>query len=289
MKEMDFPNSTHRKRWIKSDRSGVEVFGGNGEVEDLEQTKELVVRSCGSKIHKIGNALKYPKSVVLTAIAYIRRYFAVERLAGTDFSLTILTALYLAGKVEEMPPSAKLQLNQRGVDMDELCNIAKTKKRTPEMLKNESIRNEMKLLVALNFDLLCFHPLRPALGFLRVLKKTGNGSFPAAHALALEEAIYKKCIGCYLVRDFIFIYPPAFLGAVALFSAVRSLSIESAQKEPLLESVKTVVQDSIPLDDKKAIFNERLVEIADIIDSETTIEKNKEADQAYDSFFKRAT
>jgi len=272
---MNFDTSAQKARWMQ-------------QRENSDNSKaELIVRSCAYKVYQISKVNNYPKYVIFTAMAYVRRFFRIESVDDHDISLFIVTVLYLAGKVEEVPPIENLEMNQRGLDMDKLCKCVENKTRTAEMWKVEAIRNEMKLLVGLNFDLLCFHPLRPAQGFLERMKKAG-ASVPAGYETILDEAIWVKCVGSYLVGNLIFEHPPGFLGAVCLYSAIQTVNFkDDASKQVLFESLMNEVESVNGALGPADGFRTRLLAVVETLENGLKPELEKEANKAYSEHIRK--
>jgi len=133
-----------------------------------------------------------------------------------------VTAWYLAGKVEECTDPSGTQI--RGVDIKGIAKNMSQKK--AEDLYKFAIQNEMALLAALDFDLLCYHPLRPALGLLELASKLPtwpmrygqNADDDQVAKKEFEDAIFNHCASCYSIDDLIFEYSPSILGTVAVYA-----------------------------------------------------------------------
>lgn len=212
---MNFDASTQRATWMLA-----------REAEPANKDRLLAVRFYAKIVLSLGERCKIRREVILTAMAYVRRYFyqhasgedLLLRPTCEDVSLLSITAYFLAGKVEEEElPNA---LDRRGVDLVQLIQAAKPNK--PEEhreLETSAIKNEMQLLAQLNFDLLCFHPLRPSLGFLEAWhRKSPLDEFEAIHS-----ALWPFVSGSYLVDDLLFRYPSSVLGMACLVSAMRKV------------------------------------------------------------------
>ncbi|KAH9261465.1 hypothetical protein BASA81_000121 [Batrachochytrium salamandrivorans] len=215
---MNFDTSTQRTTWMLPRKEE----GGEPDNKD----RLLAVRFYAKIVLSLGERCKIRREVILTAMAYVRRYFYQHDLGENlllrptceDVSLLSITAYFLAGKVEEEElPNA---LDRRGVDLAQLIQAAKPNK--PEEhreLEASAIKNEMQLLAQLNFDLLCFHPLRPSLGFLEVWhRKSPLDEFEAIHS-----ALWPFVSGTYLVDDLMFRYPSSVLAMACLVSAMRKV------------------------------------------------------------------
>jgi len=281
---MDFDNSTQRRRWTTPRKQSHDDTGngdGVSHFSDGDKAK-AIARACAKKVLDIGEVMKYPRNVILTAMAYVRRYYRAESLEGSDPSLMIVTALYLAGKVEEVPPdeAAGYTLAQRGVNMDALSQRLASKSRSAATLKKESIDNEMKLLVGLNFDLLCFHPLRTALGYVEELTRSG-ASIADPDLAVLKKEIWLRSSACYLVEDLIFEYPPGFLGGVCAYSSAGKL----AQQLPdLSRQLMDVIIKAVPADMNRAVVEKRLLAVVQTLEHGMADDKDKEAAKVYDSY-----
>jgi len=101
---------------------------------------------------------------------------------------------------------------------------ASQRRQSVEKWKTDIVRFEMQLLQGLRFELICFHPFRPAL-FL--LQKANLGS-----DCSLVSKVQSNCVSFYVHGNWVLIHPPSILACAAVLAA---LSKDSTQQKRLLE------------------------------------------------------
>jgi cyclin T len=122
----------------------------------------------------VGRKLRLPQLTISTAIVFFHRFFRMHNYEDYDRYLVSLTALFLAGKVEETPK--KLQQIIEGT----YPHIPKNKGRPPisvgspdyQRLREDVLRCERVLLRTIGFDLTVDHPYQYLLHYVKCL----NGS-----------------------------------------------------------------------------------------------------------------
>ncbi|KAL6506529.1 Cyclin-C1-2 [Orobanche gracilis] len=102
-------------------------------------------------IAKLAQSVKVRQRVVATAITYMRRVFARRSMTEYDPRLVAPTCLYLASKAEESTVQARLLVFY----IKKLYSDEKYRYEIKEILEME-----MKILEALNYFLVVFHPYR---------------------------------------------------------------------------------------------------------------------------------
>jgi len=171
-----------------------------------------------------------PARLTLTSIAYLRRFFVREDAALCDDALlVVLCCIYVAGKVEELPTPPAYTADKRGVHVEGLVeralelarsdvgvSLALEKSRRRDSVHRwtaDVVRFEMTLLQGLRFQLICFHPLRPALAL----------ADQCGLALGKDE-LYSLCVKSYVAGDWVLRYPPAVLATAVVLAAAPHAS-----------------------------------------------------------------
>ncbi|GJP62397.1 hypothetical protein CLOP_g19467, partial [Closterium sp. NIES-67] len=106
--------------------------------------------------------------VVATAISYFRRVYVKKSFADLDPRLAAPAALYVAAKAEECTVQA-LKLVHRMKSHACMCGHGAMGYEVKDVLQME-----MRLLQALSFNLIVFHPYRPLTTYLDDVSKTLN-------------------------------------------------------------------------------------------------------------------
>ena len=217
-------SSSDGKRARRSESEGEGGGGGGGAEEAAARALLRWTDAMGGHVHVVA---------ALTALAYLRRFAVAvgerdER--EVEWSTVALACLYLAGKVEELPPAPRMEgfeayaLDQRGVHVEAMCKIAARdakSSKTVEKLRDEVVKFETTLLRTLDFDLWVLHPLRPA---MHVLEELGADVNTPEARIKAEKA----CVELYVVSDVPLTQPPALLGAAVALVAAESVSTPSA-------------------------------------------------------------
>eukprot|EP00013_Stygamoeba_regulata_P020884 CAMPEP_0177649410 /NCGR_PEP_ID=MMETSP0447-20121125/11369_1 /TAXON_ID=0 /ORGANISM="Stygamoeba regulata, Strain BSH-02190019" /LENGTH=467 /DNA_ID=CAMNT_0019152161 /DNA_START=276 /DNA_END=1679 /DNA_ORIENTATION=+ len=120
----------------------------------------------------VGRKLRLPQLTISTAIVFFHRFFRMHNYEDYDRYLVSLTALFLAGKVEETPK--KLQHIIEGT----YPHIPKNKGRPPlsvsspeyQRLREDVLNCERVLLRTIGFDLTVDHPYCHLLNYVKSLE-----------------------------------------------------------------------------------------------------------------------
>ncbi|NP_001132453.1 Cyclin-C1-1-like [Zea mays] len=159
------------------------------------QYKHLMI----SDIWRLAQQVKVRQRVVATAIAYFRRVYTRKSMSDYDPRLVAPTCLYLASKVEESTVQARLLVFY----IKKMCGS--DDKYRFEI--KDILEMEMKLLEALDYYLVVFHPYRPLLQLLQDAGITDLTQF----AWGLVNDTYKM--------DLILIYPPYMIALACIYIA----------------------------------------------------------------------
>ena len=192
-----------------------------------------------------------PPRLTLTSIAYLRRFFVREDAALCDDALlVVLCCIYVAGKVEELPTPPAYTADKRGVHVEGLVeralelarsdvgvSLALEKSRRRDGVQRwtaDVVRFEMTLLQGLRFQLICFHPLRPAIAL----------ADQCGLALARDE-LYPLCVKAYTEGDWVLRHPPAVLATAVVLAAARGdaakVLVENAQVAAVARDIAKVL------------------------------------------------
>ena len=169
--------------------------------------------------------MRYPRRVMLTALVYFRRCFLSECIFSSEEPEAIaLTAIYLAGKTEEMKPGPGYPPSHRGIDVEKFSAYCKLKK------KSKIYAGEMGLLRTLSFQLLVFHPMRALRGWIESYKQRAR---KADEKLASDESFKElqdlaedRIVWAYFT-DALFTATPGGVGAACLLLAIKSMGDSS--------------------------------------------------------------
>ncbi|KAH7299362.1 hypothetical protein KP509_24G007600 [Ceratopteris richardii] len=151
-------------------------------------------------IKTLAQQVKVRQRVVATAIAYFRRVYTRKSFVEYDPCLVAPTCLYLASKAEESTVQAKLLIyymkRTRAVPQEK-CTYE-----VPDIL-----HMEMKLLEALDFYLIIYHPYR---SLLLLLQDAGITEMTKI-TWSLVNDLYRT--------DLILMYPPFMIALACIFVA----------------------------------------------------------------------
>ncbi|CAL9104177.1 unnamed protein product [Musa textilis] len=216
----NFWTSSHYKQLLDPDKVDV--------VQRLDKEKGLTLEEFRLiKIHmslqiwKLALNVKVRQRVIATAITYLRRVYArvvdilkiaiclfsVCRKSMTEYDprLVAPTCLYLASKVEESTVQARLLVFY----IKKMCNYAGASS-SDEKYRFEIkdiLEMEMKVLEALDYYLVVFHPYRP---LLQLLQDAGITDLTQV-AWGLVNDTYKM--------DLILIHPPHMIALACIYIA----------------------------------------------------------------------
>ncbi|XP_073117271.1 cyclin-C1-1 isoform X3 [Elaeis guineensis] len=156
-------------------------------------------------ILKLAQQVKVRQRVIATAVTYFRRvytrYVGISWKSMTEYDprLVAPTCLYLASKAEESTVQARLLVFY----IKKMCSDEKYRFEIKDILEME-----MKLLEALDYYLVVYHPYRP---LLQLLQDAGMGDLTQV-AWGLVNDTYKM--------DLILIYPPYMIALACIYIAV---------------------------------------------------------------------
>lgn len=195
----NFWSSSHCKMLLSRDEVG--------RVQPADQERGLTPEDVKIfKIHfscyikQIANHAKVRQRVVATAVTYFRRVYTRKSFSELDPRLVAPTCLYLASKAEESTVQAKL-----------LVFCARKIKTVPDDKYRIEVKDvlemEMRLLEALDFYLVIFHPYRP---LIQMLQDAGLTDL-TQHCWSLVNDSYRT--------DLILIYPPHMVALACIMLA----------------------------------------------------------------------
>ncbi|KAL5200857.1 hypothetical protein ABZP36_035211 [Zizania latifolia] len=171
---------------------------------DVERgiTKEefrLVKIHMSFHIWRLAQLVKVRQRVIATAVTYFRRVYTRKSMTEYDPRLVAPTCLYLASKVEESTVQARLLVFY----IKKMCGS--DEKYRFEI--KDILEMEMKLLEALDYYLVVYHPYRPLLQLLQDAGITDLTQF----AWGLVNDTYKM--------DLILIHPPYMIALACIYIA----------------------------------------------------------------------
>ncbi|URE16451.1 Cyclin, N-terminal domain [Musa troglodytarum] len=183
----NFWTSSHYKQLLDPDKVDV--------VQRLDKEKGLTLEEFRLiKIHmslqiwKLALNVKVRQRVIATAITYLRRVYARKSMTEYDPRLVAPTCLYLASKVEESTVQARLLVFY----IKKMCASSSDEKYRFEI--KDILEMEMKVLEALDYYLVVFHPYRPLLqGLVNDTYKMDLILIHPPHMIALA-CIYIACV-----------------------------------------------------------------------------------------------
>ncbi|KAH9318256.1 hypothetical protein KI387_020025, partial [Taxus chinensis] len=146
-------------------------------------------------IRMLAQNVKVRQRVVATAVTYFRRVYTRKSFAEYDPRLVAPTCLYLASKAEESTIQAKLLIYCMKKLYDKHYEI------------KDVLEMEMKLLEALDYYLIIYHPYRPLVQFLQ---DAGLNDLTFT-AWSLVNDSYKT--------DLILIHPPYMIALACIYVA----------------------------------------------------------------------
>jgi hypothetical protein len=278
---------------------------------EKDDEKRLAIRNYARSIfamailshpNKAGKPEIIPKPVALNAMAYIRRYFhfnpeALALECCPEMILLSVAALYLAGKIEEEPLPRG---DRRGVDIDALVRAVKPvpkgepAPKAPRMaeeslsevqqaIKTQAIELEMTFLAAIDFDLICFHPMRPDVAYLEAWDRLRP--LEDVELVRSDKTGLWPCVAaCYYVEDLMFDFPPGVLGMASLVCAVRA--VRKRRKRPenseeIATAVRAVLLAECQVNETADKCVGVVIEVADRLEAGMGKEKDARAKAAY--------
>ncbi|XP_008792922.1 cyclin-C1-1-like [Phoenix dactylifera] len=191
----NFWTSSHHKQLLDPD--GVDVVHPLDKEKGLTQEEFRLI-----KIHmtfyilKLAQQVKVRQRVMATAVTYLRRVYTRRSMTEYDPRLVAPTCLYLASKAEESTVQARLLVFY----IKKMCSDEKYRFEIKDILEME-----MKLLEALDYYLVVYHPYRP---LLQLLQDAGITDLTQV-AWGLVNDTYKM--------DLILIYPPYMIALACIY------------------------------------------------------------------------
>lgn len=160
----------------------------------LEDSK-LIKLQMSNYIGKLAQNVKVRQRVVATAITYMRRVYTKKSFTEFDPRLVATTCLYLASKAEESTVQARIL-------------VFYIKKLVPDKIEIKDILEmEMKILEALNYYLVVFHPYR---SLCQLLQDAGMTDVTQI-CWGLVNDTYKM--------DLILVHPPHLIALACIYVA----------------------------------------------------------------------
>lgn len=221
----NYPTSTARKYWLCADVATVErarvdarasalrgkqlqladaSANTNVDVESTALTTEeetLILRYHEHKLYDLCIAFTLPRKVKHTAVQLFKRFYTTTHVGEHSLKIIMLTAIYVACKVEESYISA-----------EEFC---KGVREDPERV----LAAEMTFLATLKFQLVCYSAQRPLDGFLRDIEDGGCKATSKQLVNCREKSI--KIIDALMLTDVPLVFPPGQIALCALRRAAR--------------------------------------------------------------------
>uniref|UniRef100_A0A7N0UJ19 Cyclin-like domain-containing protein n=2 Tax=Kalanchoe fedtschenkoi TaxID=63787 RepID=A0A7N0UJ19_KALFE len=207
----------------------------------LEEFK-LIKLHMTTYIWKLAQNLKLRQRVVASAVTYMRRLYTRKSLTEFDPRLVIPTCLYLASKSEESTVQARLVI----------FFIRKLYDKYRYEVK-DMLEMEMKILEALNYHLLVFHPYR---ALPQLLQDSGMSDINMIHITwGIVNDTYKT--------DLILMHPPhLILLACICIASVLKENDTTAWFEELRVDMNLVKNISMEIldfyDNSKSVTEERI-------------------------------
>lgn len=208
----NFWNSTHYRNWLRKVddvyQSSVALLASDKTFSADEVSALKVVYS--QVITVLSEKCKLRQRVAATAIVYLRRFYARQLVREYDPRLIAPVCLYLAAKAEEHTLHAKIIIAQMNVLYDGGAypyGVA------------HIFEHEFKVINALDFDLIIFHPYRPLLQYCADFSL--SDLLPAAWPILNDSYKTDACLK----------YPPYLIAIACIFIAATLRDRVSAVNE----------------------------------------------------------
>lgn len=237
----NFWTSSHYKQLL--DQEEVDV------VQPLDREKgitledfKIIKMHMANYIGRLAQSVKVRQRVVATAVAYMRRVYTRKSMTEYDPRLVAPTCLYLASKAEESTVQARLLVFYiRKIYLDERYRYE----------IKDILEMEMKILEALDYHLVVFHPYR---ALPQLLQDAGMNDVTQI-CWGLINDTYKM--------DLILIHPPHLIALACIYVASVLKDKEStAWFEELrveMNVVKNIAMEILDFyDSHKMITEERI-------------------------------
>ncbi|KAF5193425.1 Cyclin-c1-1 [Thalictrum thalictroides] len=237
----NFWASSHYKQLLEQEEVDVVLSPDKEKGLTLEEFK-LIKMHMSNYIAKLAQSIKVRQRVVATAITYMRRVYTRKSMTEYDPRLLAPTCLYLASKAEESTFQARLLVFY----IKKQYNDEKYRFEIKDILEME-----MKVLEALNYYLVVYHPYRP---LSQLLQDAGMTELTQL-SWGLVNDTYKM--------DFILMYPPYMIALACIYIAsVLKEKDTTAWFEELRADMNVVKNISMELldfyDSQKIITEERI-------------------------------
>ncbi|OAY32852.1 cyclin-C1-2 [Manihot esculenta] len=195
----NFWTSSHYKQLLDPEEVDVVQPLDKDKGMTLEDFK-LIKMNMANYIWKLAQNVKVRQRVVATAVTYMRRVYTRKSMSEYDPRLVAPTCLYLAAKAEESTVQARLLVFY----IKKLYSDEKYRYEIKDILEME-----MKILEALNYYLVVFHPYR---SLSQLLQDAGiNDTSMIQLSWGLVNDTYKM--------DLILIHPPHLIALACIYIA----------------------------------------------------------------------
>ncbi|XVF72296.1 hypothetical protein PTKIN_Ptkin12aG0109200 [Pterospermum kingtungense] len=195
----NFWTSSHFKQLLDPEEVDVVHQQDKDRSITLEEFK-LVKMHMANYILKLAQHVKVRQRVVATAVTYMRRVYTRKSMTEYDPRLVAPTCLYLASKAEESTVQARLLVFY----IKKLYSDDKYRYEIKDILEME-----MKILEALNYYLVVFHPYRT---LSQLLQDAGMNDMSMTQlSWGLVNDTYKM--------DLILIHPPYLIALACIYIA----------------------------------------------------------------------
>lgn len=195
----NFWSSSHCKKLLDQDEIG-HVLPADRENGLTPEDIKIIKIHMSSYIQTLAQQAKVRQRVVATAIAYFRRVYTRKSFFEYDPRLVAPTCLYLASKAEESTVQAKLLI----FHMKKIRTFPDEKfhYEVPDILYME-----MRLLEALDYYLVIYHPYRP---LIQLLQDSGFTDMTKV-SWSLVNDLYRT--------DLILMHPPFMMALACIYIA----------------------------------------------------------------------
>ncbi|XP_024975076.1 cyclin-C1-2-like isoform X1 [Cynara cardunculus var. scolymus] len=237
----NFWTSTHYKELLDQEEVDV-VHNVDKERGITLDDFKLIKLHMTNYIARLAQNVKVRQRVIATAVTYMRRVYIRRSMSEFDPRLVAPSCLYLASKSEESTVQARLlvfYIKKLHADEKYRCEI------------KEILEMEMKILEALNYYLVVFHPYRA----LSQLVQDAGMSEATQLTWGLVNDTYKT--------DLILVHPPYLIGLACIYVAsVLKEKENTAWFEDLrvdMNVVKNIAMEILDFyDTHKTISDERV-------------------------------
>jgi cyclin C len=203
----NFWASSHCKKLLDQDEVS-KVAQADSDRGFTPEDVKLMKIQFSSYIKTIGSHAKVRQRVVATAIAYFRRIYTRKSFSEFDPRLVAPTCLYLASKAEESTVQAKLlvfYIKKVRPGFTSLFTSNEDKAYRYDI--KDILEMEMRLLEALDYYLVIYHPYRPLIQLLQ----DGNMTEMTVFTWSLVNDSYRT--------DLILMYPPFMIALACIYIA----------------------------------------------------------------------